>query len=845
MYQGIYYDRPSNTMHVWDDERGYYNTQYKSYAYKVDIDGNKRTLYGDPCKRVNRWSQTDLKRGEIYESDLMPEVRFLIDTYLHSDDVSKNHRILFYDIEVAKEKGADGRYKYSTPKDADNTITSIAAYDNIDNVYNMWLLDPTGELEDRVTDEYNLYVIDNEANLLQAFIDYWIGLNPNIITGWNNDFFDNPYLINRIEKVLGSAYVYQLSPIGIVVNDPEKLTVEIAGITSFDYQYLYKKFSYSEEPRYSLDWISKKELKRGKIEYEGSLQKLYETDIEKFIQYNITDVELILALNEKLGYIDLALAQCHESHVPYKHIYFSSYCLDGAAITHCTRRGIVLPNRKFARNPDESKARGAFVKPPEKGLHQWIFDLDLKSLYPSIIRTLNISPETKMAKIYNWDEERYYLQNTADEWDLTWSFTSVRYRKEKINSIDLKELLEDRKMVIASNGVIYRTDEKGLLPTLLEGWDEGRTEAKDLMKKYKAEGNKEMTQFYNTRQLSKKVFSNSLYGVLLLLSSRYYDKDNGEAITTTGVSTIQITSKYSNKYYSDKTGRIDDYCIYTDTDSVFYSAIPILKAEDPNYDLNEDTFENASANVIRVAGELQKEINSMYDIYAKRFHNCDTHFLSIKQENVARRGIWIKKKRYAQHIINEEGVPVNYIDVKGLDSVRSNFPQAFRDVMNAIITGILHDKTMDEVTDILLNFKDELPAASFDDVTIPTSVKDITKYNPSTRDMFHFIKSTPAHVKAALAYNDFLKLHDMEGEKQIADGDKIVWAYLAENELGIVALALKNEDDPQVVYDYVYKHIDRDKIFNKILVKKIQDFYDHIGWGDIIINSEVTKFFKF
>ena len=839
MYVGIYYERRKKLLHVWDDDNGYTKKKAANHAYKLDSGGTHVSLFGDNVSRVTKWTDTDLRDNLIYESDVKPEIRYLVDTYGDDDDPSKDHRILFFDIEVAKEAKDGGKAKYSSPKDATNTITSLQVWNDVSRKFEIFLLDVGSRLESQIMDSCTLHVFDNEMEMLTAFVDYWERLKPTIITGWNIDYFDVPYIVNRLNNLFGGEMVNRLSQIGIVEENRDGDKFTIAGVWSADYMALYKKFSMGESARYSLDFISKAELNKGKVEYDGELDYLYETDIDEFIRYGLVDVELVIELDEKLGFIDLALSICHATHVPYDSVHFNSIVLDGAAFTYCRKNNIILPNKKYGKN--NGKARGAFVKPPQSGLHSWGYDLDLKSLYPSIIRSFNISPETKVGKVNFWEEEVYNRQKETDMWEIG-GMTSETL---KINSIDLRELLESSKFTIASNGVIYRTDKKGLLPTLLETWDDERTVSKDLMKEFKRAGDMEKSDYYNTRQKRTKIQSNSLYGVLLLMNSRFYDFDNGEAITTTGSSIIKFTSKYTNYYYSKITKKDIDYCVYTDTDSVFYSALPVIEAENPGYDINADTFENASSKVIDVANRVQVAINNAYNIYAMKFHNAPDHQFIIKQENVARRGFWVKKKRYAQHMINEEGVPVDKIDIKGLDVVRSSFPQAFRDTMKAILDAILKDKTSVEVNKILIDFKSQINNSDFEDIVIPTSVKNLTKYDPETRSVFKFEKGTPAHVKAALAYNDYLTLNGLLGTRKIENGDKIVWVYLGPNKYYLESIALTMEGDPVEVVDFVREHMDRTKIFDNQMVKKIQDFYKHLNWGELTLNSNVNDFFSY
>lgn len=838
MYTGIYYERSKKLLHIWDDVLGYNTKPYKAKAFKISKVGTYKTLYGQPAIRVDSWSEKDTEYGLIYESDIEPCTSYLIDTYLNDDDPSTTHRILFYDIEIEKSE------KYSTPDQAYNSINAITAYNNVDRKYVTWLLDDIKPLEIKNLEISEVRVFKDEHSLLSDFLLYWEGLRPTIVTGWNSTYFDDKYIINRIEIVLGKGQSLRLSPIGIIDKSKDGSIYKIAGVVSLDYLLLYKKFNPNEEPSYKLDAISKKELGHGKIEYSGSLDELYYSDINKFIAYSITDVKLLVELDDKLKFINLSLAICHECHVPYEHIWMSSFYLDGAAITFSRRKNICLPNKKYGS--DDGTAQGAFVKDPKTGFHYWVYDLDLKALYPSTIQSYNISPETKVGKIEDWDEVLYFQKQEDINWKILYTNGDIEY----IHNNKLKLHIESLGLIISSNGMLYRSDVTGLLPEILTVWANERDQYKDLMKKYKKEGDELKQQYYHTRQWVKKIQSNSLYGVLLLPSFRFYDKDNGEAITVSSQSLIKFTSNVANNQYNNVLETKDiDYCIAGDTDSTFFSALPIIQKRNPNYNIELDSFDNASKIVIDVATEIQNLINKSYDWYAKVFHNCHNHHFKIKQEVVSRRSIWIAKKRYAQWKIYEEGVMLNQsntdacLDVKGIDVVRSNFPNLFRRFTRQVLIDILNDKTKDDINTDLINFKTNLKAGDFIDMMIPTSVKELSKWESKDRFIFKFIKGTPVHCKAALAYNDFLKFKKLNQYRKLSNGDKILWAYLKVNPYNLSTMAIQNENDPPEILNFISEYIDRDMIFNQILISKLNDFYSVLGWGIPQTHKETNDFF--
>jgi DNA polymerase elongation subunit (family B) len=394
----------------------------------------------------------------------------------------------------------------------------------------------------------------------------------------NCDAFDVPYLYNRIKRVLGKKVANQLSTIGEMYYSPYRNRYSIAGTSMLDYMVVYKKFFYGELPSYALNAISMKELGRGKIEYEGNLDALMENDIETFIEYNITDVELILELDKKLQYIDLLRAICHVGHVPYEDFVYSSKYLEGALLTYLKRAGgIVSPNKpadgkdrmRELKESGETGFIGAFVKDPIPGKYEWMYDLDLTSLYPSIIMTLNISPETKMGKILDWDADEY-IRGEKDEYIIN---------GERVSREKLQKFLEKYKYTVAPNGVMYTTDFVGLIPSILNEWFDKRVEYKDEMKKWGKAGDNDKYEFYKKRQLVQKILLNSLYGVLGLPSWRYANVDNAEATTMAGQTIIKKTEAAINMKYNKELGYQIEVIMEDDSKRIYYenNTIPVLR----------------------------------------------------------------------------------------------------------------------------------------------------------------------------------------------------------------------------------------------------------------------------
>ena len=838
MYQNVFFEKEKSIIHCWDDQKGYFTSKYRRYAYVRDGNGAHQSIHGERLKKLNFWKADD--DLQLYESDVNEMTRFLIDEYGDSDEVSTGHTIMTFDIEVEMNSGLPDI------ETASNAITSIAGHDSVTNDYFVYVVNK-GEKIDKTIKGAKVESFDTEEGLLSAFMTKWREINPTIVTGWNIDYFDVTYLYNRYKLLFGQQFANQLSPIGKVSYNKYRSRYIIGGVSCLDYLALYKCYNFTELPNYRLDTVASIELGRGKIEYEGNLDQLFRDDIEKFIEYNLVDVELVVDLDKKLQFIDLARAICHTGHVFYEDFLFSSKWLEGAILTFLRRSGRVAPNkpRRKPRNEDgsdgEGKFTGAYVKEPKPGLYKWVYDLDLTSLYPSIIMSINISPETKIGKLKGYSAEQHMKGNLE-------TYSIVDDSGNEFPPLPKEKFLnfiEKNKYSVAANGVLYRTDKVGVIPEILSVWFDKRVEYKNLMKKYGKEGNDEQYKFYGKRQLVQKIMLNSLYGVLGLPSFRFYDVDNAEATTITGQTVIKTTELIANQYYSKVIGKEDDYNVYTDTDSVFYQAAPLVKSRNP--ELNEESDEEMIPAILSAAKEVETHINKVYDTMAKRLFNIDSHKFDIKQETIAKGGFWVSKKRYAQWIINDNEVDCDKLDVKGLDVKRSSFPTYFKEVMKTVLLDILRSVDKKEIDTKILDYKKEMEDRPFIDIAKNSAVKGMSKYTTKTQVLGEFKKGSPAHVKAAITYNQLLAFYKVPYKYEpMKDGDKIKWVYLKKNPLGLEATGLKGHNDPPQILKLVEQYIDYDKIWEKELENKLDDFYKAMDWEKPNPNlNKASEFFGF
>ena len=374
MYQNIFFERNRYLIHLWDDTLGYRTFPYKKYAYIKDPNGEYESMYGDRLTKVHKWEKDSGE--ELFESDVPETTRVLVDLY-NDDTPSKGHIVLTFDIEVEMNSGLPNIEK------AENEITSIAAHDDVTKEYHVFVVDKNNKVKGKSFQkdgrDVHIHIYQSERELLNAYITYIESVNATIWTGWNIDFFDVPYLYNRIKNVAGENQANRLSSIGKTYWSPYRNRYSIAGVSTMDYIGLYKRYNFGLESSYTLNHIATKELGRGKLEYEGSLDDLFENDLEKFIEYNITDVELIVSMDAKLQFIELSRAICHSGFTPYEDYIFSSKYLEGACLAYLKTKGLVAPNKpknhkdKLAEQSEagEDKFIGAYVKEPIVVKYDW------------------------------------------------------------------------------------------------------------------------------------------------------------------------------------------------------------------------------------------------------------------------------------------------------------------------------------------------------------------------------------------------------------------------------------------------------------------------------------------
>jgi len=717
--------------------------------------------------------------------------------------------IVYLDIEVAADQG------FPNIELADRELTAITI-----KVKGQYYTFGCG---DYVPTEKNIHFArcKDERDLIIKFLTLWDSplVDPDIITGWNVEAFDMPYLVNRINRVFndGGKMVKKLSPWRIIedreipsrVSDKVTKAKTIRGCTILDYLALYRKFTYSDTESYSLNHIAHLELGEKKIDYSEyeSLFDLYKHDFQKFIEYNIHDVTLVSKIDDKMKLIDQVLAIAYDAKVDYIDTLKTVRMWDMIIHNYLIDRGVVVPLSTNGEIEKDDPIQGAYVKDPKPGLYKYVVSFDLTSLYPSLIMQYNISPDTKVEKVYLTPED--CLENTG-------AFQMAR------------DEAKSRELTLCANGTMYRKDKLGFLPALMEKVFNDRKRYKKMMleakQKYELskdpEDEKKYIQ-YNNMQMAKKIQLNSCYGALSNIYFRFFDTDLAEAITLSGQVSIRWMQDKMNHYLNQmlKTSEVD-YVIAVDTDSLY---ITLDKFVDKVYGDKLPDNEKVMRMLDKACEEVfQPFIEKSYDelgehmlIYSQR--------MQMKRESIADKGIWVAKKRYILNVYNEEGVQYEKpkLKMKGIEAVKSSTPAVIKEAIKQALY-ILMNGTRNEFEDYVDSFRERFETLPFEDVAFPRSCQGVSKHSLGG-------KSIPIHVRGALVYNNQINKLGLDKKySKIQDGDKVKFSYLrTPNPLSTNVISSPGALPKQFNID---QYVDHDTQFEKSFIEPMKTIVDNVGW---------------
>jgi DNA polymerase elongation subunit (family B) len=908
LYQSVFYNRlPGDDQwhyYLRDDKKGINCFQYWPTLYKLDEEGEFETLFGDRCSPVS--GKIDRKDPKILEKDIDRELVLLRDLYYKTDDMPSYHNIVYLDIEIE----ILGALTPTTIREANAEITAIALGDASTKEKVCYVLDKAGEMEEAIINGKQVVPCKDENTLIRKFLNKWEQIDPTIVVGYNSDFFDIPYLYYRIKKRLGDD-VYRLSPIGKVEENISNgnSPIRIGLVNSLDYMLLLRKYIMKEEPSYKLGDIGIKYAKLGKIEYNGSLDKLFKEDKEKYVEYNIRDIEIIEALEEKQKFIELTILISHLCHTPYESIYYNTALNEGAILTYLKRKNIIAPNKPTTTNPSireieigdhvvhqrgtstvegilyeikENQAvvrtksghfvnrniktirkkdgyAGGYLLDPKPGLYSDVSDLDFTSLYPSIIKSLNLGIETLMGRIVT--KNNYEQYNSLEQLKLRDPEEKIHIQKLNKYSYALKdahisiksliELIEENAWTISASGAFYRTDIKSIACEVLEDWFNQREHYRGLKKTAGKQEDWANYKLYDLYQMAFKILQNALYGTYAINSWRFTDgfKICSAAITNSGQRLTRESIDFVNQYISEQL-EIEPrkFVIASDTDSLYMELTDLLKKRNP--DLNYNDREEKIKRLLVLTEELQDVANgNLNNITQNLFNMNDKHHFVLKQEVIAEKAYWSGKRRYAMYIVNKEGVPIEELEMKGLDIMKSNFPPYFRNFGEELIKSILFSKPKEEIDKFVMDFKNSMQTIEWIKLLKPTGLKKLDEYierRPMAGELFSKLKlKCPINTKAAIITNDLIRHKNKQKQyPEFTLGDKMYIAYLKPNPYKIDVVGYNGYHDMPEITTLINKYIDRDGLFDSVIRNKIETVYQDIGW-DLNLNPYKAQFFSF
>jgi DNA polymerase elongation subunit (family B) len=732
--------------------------------------------------------------------------QYIADKYPEEEikfDISKI-RLLTIDIETRSENG------FPDVESADQEILLITIQDYTTKEIITWGVGPF-----KLKQGNHYYKqFNNEYDMLSDFSQWWEENMPDVVTGWNIQLFDIPYLVGRIDRVLGEKRCRRFSPWGLVsekelyIKGKKYKTFDVGGITQLDYLELYRKFTYTNQESYRLDHIAFVELGQKKLDHSefDTFQDFYTNGWQKFVEYNIIDVELVDRLEDKMKLIELAITMAYDAKVNYNDVFYQVRMWDTIIYNYLKKNNIVIPPKKDSSKSD--KYAGAYVKEPIPGKYDWVVSFDLNSLYPHLIMQYNISPETLL-------EERHPTASVE------------KILKEEINF----EMHKD--YAVCANGAMYRKDVRGFLPELMDKMYGERVIFKKRMLKAKQEYEKTPTDALkkeiarcNNIQMAKKIALNSAYGAIGNQYFRYYKLANAEAITLSGQVSIRWIENRMNEYLNKilKTDN-NDYVIASDTDSIYLHLGPLVDRIFPDGVCDKGKVVEFLDKACQ--DQIEPFIDKSYQTLAT-YVNAYDQKMQMKRENIADRGIWTAKKRYILNVWNSEGVQYSEpkLKIMGIEAVKSSTPAACRDMIKGALK-LMMTGTEEDIITYIDNCRSKFKSLPPEGVSFPRTASDVQKYKSSNSI---YVKGTPIHVRGALLFNHLIKDRKLTNKYSLIDnGEKIKFCYLTnpnpihENVISFI------QDFPKELG--LNGYIDYDLQFEKSFLDPLKIILDVIGWN--------------
>jgi DNA polymerase elongation subunit (family B) len=868
-YVDACWDRDEDRVRVVerDPKKGRIFVDYpaKYQFYYPDQRGKFKSIHGTPLSKVSTKTWKEFIKEQkihsthkLYESDINPVFRCLEENYLGKDSPKLN--LAFFDIEV----DFDPERGYASPDDAFMPITAIAVYLQWMETMICLAVPPKtltmAKARELVKDFPNTILFERESEMLDNFLN--LIEDADILSGWNSEGFDIPYTVNRVIKSLSKEDTRRFC---LWNQFPKKreyekfgkeaVTYDLIGRVHLDSLELYKKYTYEERHSYRLDAIAEYELGKHKTQYEGTLDQLYNNDFKKFIEYNINDCKLLDDLDKKLKFIDLANTVAHENTVLLATTMGAVAVTEQAIVNEAHRRGMIVPSRP-RRDEVNTQAAGAYVAVPKKGLHDYIGSMDINSLYPSVIRALNMGPETIIGQLRSnytreaiedkiskgssfaaaWEGkfgsneyEFVMAQDRANDIIVDWE----NGQTEVMSGAQIYEMIYggNKPWMLSANGTIFTYEFEGIIPGLLKRWYAERRDMQAKLKESIKAENKIEEEYWDKRQLVKKINLNSLYGAILNAGCRFFDNRIGQSTTLTG---RQIAKHMAGKINEVITGEYDHVgkaIIYGDTDSAYFSAYSSLRQEIERGEIPWD-----KDNVVKLYDVIAETVNGTFaDFMLNAFHCPKSRGEVIKagREIVAIKGLFITKKRYAVLYYDKEGKRADVdgkpgkIKAMGLDLKRSDTPEFMQKFLEDILTRVLNGAQEAEILDMITEFRTEFKAKSGWEKGSPKAANNVTKYAALEKKQG---KSTiPGHVRASLNWNTLKRMNGDKYSQQIVDGMKVIVCKLKDNPLGYTSVAYPVDELrlPKWFQELPFDHAEME---TTIISNKLQNLIGVLDW---------------
>jgi DNA polymerase elongation subunit (family B) len=884
-YVDAWFDRENDVIRVVErnkkQEREFRDIPVKHTFYFKDPKGKFQSIYGDPLTRIICKNTKELRKEQainsskkLFEADINPIFVCLSENYLNAEPPKLN--IAFFDIEV----DFDPERGYASPDDAFMPITAIAVYLQWMETMICLAVPPKklkmADAKEMVKDFDNVMLYETEAEMLDVFLD--LIKDADVLSGWNSEGFDIPYTVNRVTKALSKEDTRRFC---LFNQFPKKREYEKYGRQATTYDFigrvhldsleLYRKYTYEERHTYRLDAIAEYELGERKTQYEGTLDQLYNNDFRTFVEYNINDCMLLEKLDKKLKFMDLANTLAHECTVLLQTTMGAVAVTEQAIINEAHRRGFQVPNRtKMDDREGNEGAAGAYVAYPKEGIHDWIGSLDINSLYPSAIRALNMGPETIVGQLRQTITQEYIDNMVAKgkSFAAAWEgvFGSLEYTAvmeqqigtditidwengdvDVVSAAEVYRLIyeSNQPWILSANGTIFTYEKEGIIPGLLKRWYAERKDMQAKLKDAIKAGNKVEEEYWDKRQLVKKINLNSLYGAILNNGCRFFDKRIGQSTTLTGRAIARHMASKVNEIVAGEYNHTGKAIIYGDTDSCYFSAYKVLEKE-----ITAGQLPWTKESVVQLYDQIAEEVNSTFPQFMlDAFHVPKSRGEVIKagREIVGSKSLFITKKRYAVLYYDKEGKRADIdgkpgkIKAMGLDLKRSDTPEFIQnflsDVLELVLTGANEQQVLDHISEFRIRFK----ARPGWEKGSPKRANNITDYQ--AKEVKAGKTNMPGHVRASINWNTLKRMYGDKYSMGITDGAKVIVCKLKPNALGFTSVAYPVDELrlPQWFKDLAFDHAEMEQT---IIDNKLDNLIGVLKW-DINSTEEKNTFNSF